>query len=146
MPSATFHHTATIDAPKDEVWVGLQDPDIWSAIGPVQKVWDPVVEDGVLMGFQWSTDIGGVVYEGTGTAAVQERPHRYELVLDTSEMAGAITIELTDSDPGSTTVDVGLELRSKGLLSSMFFPIVSRAIGDGLPDQVEDLATQLSAG
>jgi carbon monoxide dehydrogenase subunit G len=146
MPSATFHHTATIDAPKEDVWDGLQDPDIWSAIGPVQKVWDPVVEDGVLMGFQWSTDIGGVVYEGTGTATVQERPDRYELVLDTSEMAGAITIELTDGDPRGTIVDVGLELRSKGLLSSMFFPLVSRAVGDGLPDQVDDLAAQLSAG
>lgn len=146
MPSATFQHTTTIDASKEEVWDGLQNPDVWSAIGPVQEVWDPVVEDGVLTEFQWSTDLGGVIYNGTGTSTLRERPDRYELVLDTSEMSGSIGIDLSDANPGSTTVDVGLELRSKGLLSSMFFPIVTRAIGDGLPQQVEDLAAKLSSG
>jgi carbon monoxide dehydrogenase subunit G len=145
MPSATFHHSITIDAPADDVWDRLQTPEVWGSIGPVQNLWEPVVEDGVLAGFQWSTDIGGVVYKGTGTATIQDRPEQYQLVLDTSEMAGAITVDLSKGNQGGTIVDVTLELRSKGLLSSMFFPVVSRAIGGGLPDQVEDMAAQLSA-
>jgi len=145
MPAATFHHEITVDAPQEHVWDGLQDPAVWNSIGPVQNLWDPVIEDGVLTGFQWSTDIGGVVYKGTGKSVIQERPDRYRLILDTSEMAGTITVDLSPANPGGTIVDVTLELRSKGLLSAMFFPVVSRAIGGGLPDQVEDMAAQLSA-
>lgn len=144
MPSSTYRHAIAIDASPEQVWDGLQQPDVWSSIGPVQKVWDPIVADGVLDGFQWSTDIGGVVYEGTGTATVQERPDRYELVLDTSEMAGTIAVELSPANPGGTNAAVTVELRSKGLLSSMFFPLVSRAVSDGLPEQVEQMAAQLS--
>ena len=145
MPAATFHHTITINAPPDDVWDRLQKPEVWGSIGPVQNLWDPVIEDGVLAGFQWSTDIGGVVYNGTGTATIRDRPAQYQLVLDTSEMAGTITVDLSQGNPGGTIVVVTLELRSKGLLSSMFFPVVSRAIGGGLPDQVEAMAPQLSA-
>ena len=145
MPSATFRHTIAIDAPPDEVWDRLQEPDIWRSVGPVQNLWDPVIEDGVLAGFQWSTDIGGVVYKGTGTATIQDRPDQYQLVLDTSEMAGTITVDLSQGNPDGTIVDITLELRSKGLLSAMFFPVVSRAIGGGLPGQVEDMSAQLSA-
>ncbi len=145
MPSATFRHVIAIDAPPDDVWDRLQNPEVWGSIGPVQNLWDPVIEDKVLAGFQWSTDIGGVVYKGTGTATIQDRPDQYQLVLDTSEMAGTITVDLSKGNRGETIVDVTLELRSKGLLSSMFFPVVSRAIGGGLPAQVEDMASQLSA-
>ena len=77
--------------------------------------------------------------------AHEDRPAQYQLVLDTSEMAGTITVDLSQGNPGGTIVDVTLQLRSKGLLSSMFFPVVSRAIGGGLPDQVEAMAPQLSA-
>ena len=61
-------------------------------------------------------------------------------------MVGTITVDLSDGNPGGTIVDVSIELRSKGLLSSMFFPLVSKAIGDGLPDQVKDMAVQLGGG
>ena len=144
MLSATFQHTVTIDAPPNQVWDGLQDPDVWNSLGPVQKVWDPVTHDGVLTGFKWSTDIGGAVYEGTGTATVQDRPDRYQLLLDTSEITGTISVDLVDDRRGGTSVDVTVELRAKGLLSSMFFPVVSRAVGNGLPEQVMDMAVQLS--
>ena len=45
MPSSTFDYVVTIDAPPEKVWDGLQDPEVWSSIGPVQNLWDPVVED-----------------------------------------------------------------------------------------------------
>lgn len=125
------------------MWDGLQQADVWSSIGPVQRVWDPIVEDGVLNGFSWSTDIGGVVYEGTGTATEQRRPDRYQLVLEASEMGGTITVDLSPANPGGTHASVTVEVRSKGLLSGMFFPLVSRAVGGGLEQQVEELAAQL---
>jgi carbon monoxide dehydrogenase subunit G len=146
MPSATYRSSVTVDADRPAVWDRLQDPDIWRSIGPVQDLWNPELDDGELTGFQWSTDIGGVTYEGTGTATDRDRPSRYELVLDTSEMAGTISVDLAEANPGDgTAIDVTLELRSKGLLSSMFFPIVSKAVGEGLADQIQDLAARVDA-
>jgi carbon monoxide dehydrogenase subunit G len=145
MPSATYREDATIDADPERVWDGLQSAEVWSSLGPVQKVWDPIVEGGVLSGFKWSTEIGGVDYEGTGTATERRRPDRYQLVLDTSEMAGTITVDLAPANPGGTHASVTVELRSKGLLSTVFFPVVSRAVGDGLEQQVEEMAARLSA-
>lgn len=145
MPSATFSESVTIDANPAEVWDRLQDPDIWATLGPVQKVWDPVVEDGVLQGFDWSTNIGGKVYDGTGKATEHQRPDLYKIVLDTSEMAGTITAEISPGNPGGTEAVVEIEIRSKGLLSSMFFPAIKNAIGSGFPDQVADMGATISS-
>lgn len=145
MPSATFTETVTIDADLANVWDQLQEPDVWESLGPVQQVWDPITEDGVLTGFTWSTNIGGKVYEGTGKAVSHERPNRYELLLDTSEMSGTITADLSAANPGGTDAVVAIELKSKGLLSSMFFPAIKNAIGAGFPQQVSDMGARLSA-
>ena len=146
MPSATFTETVTIDADPANVWDQLQEPDVWASLGPVQKVWDPIFDEGVLTGFTWSTDIGGKTYEGTGTAVSHQRPDRYELLLDTSEMSGTITADLTAANPGGTEAIVAIELKSKGLLSSMFFPAIKNAIGNGFPEQVSDMGARLSSG
>ena len=145
MPSATFSESVAIDVDPPEVWDQLQEPDVWASLGPVQKVWDPIIEDGVLTGFTWSTDIGGKVYEGTGKVLDHHRPDRYQLVLDTSEMAGTITAELSSGNPGGTDAVVEIEIRSKGLLSSMFFPAIRNAIGSGFPEQVSDMGIRLSS-
>ena len=145
MPSATFSESVAINVNPPEVWDQLQEPDVWASLGPVQKVWDPIVEDGVLTGFTWSTDIGGKVYEGTGKVLDHDRPDRYQLLLDTSEMAGTITAGLSPGNPGGTDAVVEIEIRSKGLLSSMFFPAIKNAIGSGFPEQVSDMGVRLSS-
>ena len=102
------------------------------------------MEDGVLLTFKWSTDIGGKVYEGVGTALEHDRPDRYVLDLDAGEMAGKISTDLSAGNPGGTDVVVSIELRSKGMLSSLFFPAIKRAVGSGFPDQVAGMASQLA--
>lgn len=144
MPSATFSESVAINVDPPKVWDQLQEPEVWASLGPVQKVWDPIAEDGVLTGFTWSTDIGGKVYEGTGKVLGHHRPDRYQLLLDTSEMAGTITVELSPGNPGGTDAVVEIEIRSKGLLSSMFFPAIRNAIGSGFPQQVSDMGARLS--
>ena len=145
MPSATFSESVAIDVDPPAVWDQLQEPDVWASLGPVQRVWDPIIEDGVLTGFTWSTDIGGKIYEGTGKALEHQRPDRYQLLLDTSEMAGTITAALSADNPGGTMAVVEIEIRSKGLLSSMFFPAIKNAIGSGFPDQVRNMGVRLSS-
>jgi len=144
MPTATFTESIAISAAPTDVWDRLQEPGIWATVGPVQKVWDPAIDEGVLTTFKWSTDIGGKIYEGIGTALNHERPANYRIVLDTSEMAGTINVDLVDGNPGGTLATVSIEIRSKGLLSSMFFPAIRNAIGSGFPDQVADMGTRLS--
>jgi hypothetical protein len=143
MPSATFTETVTIDAAPSDVWDRLQSPSIWESVGPVQKVWDPTIENGVLLLFKWSTNIGGKVYEGVGTALEHDRPNRYVLDLDAGEMAGKITSVLSSGNPGGTEAEVSIELRSKGMLSSLFFPAIKNAVGAGFPDQVADMGNEL---
>lgn len=145
MPSATFSETVVIDADPAAVWDRLQEPDIWASLGPVERVWDPIIEDGVLTGFAWSTDIGGREYEGTGKALDHARPDCYRLVLDTSEMAGTITARLSPDGHDGTEAVVEIHIRSKGLLSSLFFPAVRNAIGSGFPNHVSDLGARIAA-
>lgn len=145
MPSATFTESVAIGASPTSVWDRLQDPSTWASVGPVQRVWAPVIEDGMLTDFKWSTDIGGKTYDGTGTAIEHDRPTHYRLILDTSEMAGTITVDLSNGNPEGTVANVSMELRSKGMLSSMFFPAIKNAIGSGFPDQVVDMGRRLGA-
>ena len=143
MPSATFTENVTIDAAPADVWDRLQVPGIWEAVGPVEKVWNPSVEDGVLESFEWSTNIGGKVYNGVGTAVTHDRPGHYRILLDTSEMSGEVDVVLTPANPGGTNAVVSIELRSKGMLSSLFLPAIKNAVGSGFPDQVVDMGAQL---
>jgi hypothetical protein len=143
VPSATFTETIDVHAVPEDVWDRLQVPGIWASVGPVQKVWDPTIDDGVLRNFKWSTNIGGKVYEGVGTALEHDRPHRYVRDLDAGEMAGKISTDLTAGNPGGTTAEVSIELRSKGMLSSLFFPAIKNAVGSGFPEQVADMGAQL---
>jgi len=145
MPSATFTETVAIDAAPEVVWDRLQTPGVWASVGPVQEVWEPEIIDGVLERFQWSTNIGGKVYKGVGTATAHDRAGHYRLLLDTSEMSGEINVELSEGNPGGTHAVVAIELRSKGLLSSMFFPAIKNAIGSGFPDQVAEMAVRLES-
>ncbi len=144
MPSATFTETVEINATPGEVWDRLQEPSIWQSVGPVQKVWDPTIENGVLQTFKWSTNIGGKEYKGDGKALDHTRPGHYKLLLDTSEMSGTISVDLTPGNPGGTNAVVAMELKSKGMLSSMFFPAIKKAVGSGFPQQIADMVTELS--
>jgi hypothetical protein len=56
---------------------------------------------------------------------------------------GITTVELEPRHDG-TSVSVTLEVESRGLLSSMFFPIIASAIGNGLPAAVDEFAQGLS--
>jgi hypothetical protein len=70
-----------------------------------------------------------------------------KLELDGGEVVGVLTTSLTpNAAPDHTTVEVALEVSSRGTLSAMFFPLIADAIDRGLPGQVEAFATRLSGG
>ena len=140
MPSATFTHTAPLSTDIDTAWSRLQSEDTWAGIGPVSSVSDAVHDpDGTLRSFKWSADLGGKRYPGTARTVEAEASTRLVLEMDTSEIGGTVTAEL--AHVGSTShVTVTISLRTKGMLSAMFFPAIKQALASGFRQQVDDLA------
>jgi hypothetical protein len=58
-------------------------------------------------------------------------------------MGGLISTDVGDEADEGTDVCVNIELRSQGMMSSLFFPAIKKAVGSGFPGQVEDLARSL---
>jgi len=66
------------------------------------------------------------------------------LEVDASEVSGTIAVQLEEPKPRTTIVSARLVLEAHGVLSSIFFPIVSQAIGEGLPAQLEAFARRFT--
>lgn len=145
MPSQTFTHEATTSAPVDEVWAALDRPETWEAVGGVDRVYDPVVDaDGRLQGFSFDTRAGGKAYRGTATPHERVEGRKMAWHVKNPEVYGVTSVELEPGGAG-TRIAVRLEVESAGLLSSMFFPIIAGAIGNGLPRAVDEFAAELGS-
>lgn len=143
MPSATFTHTATAHAPAESVWTALDTPDVWEGIPGVERVIDPVIDEGArLRGFSFETTAGGRRYLGRATPHVRVEGEAMGWQIESPEVRGVVRVDLSPLDSG-TSVKVSLEVESAGMISAMIFPMIARAIGDGLPDAVERFAAGL---
>ena len=140
MPSATFTHTVIVEADQARSWSALQRPSTWENIGPVASVTNPAHgEDGTLLSFDWIATVGSKAYPGVAETTSYDVPERFELTMDTSEIAGDVIATVTPHDEGSSVM-VEITFRTKGMLSAMFFPAIKQALSTGFPQQIEDLA------
>lgn len=129
----------------DEAWAALDRPLTWEAIGGVDRVYDPVVDaEGRLQGFSFDTRAGGKTYIGAATPHERVEGRKMAWRIETSEVHGVTSVELEPGDDW-TRITVRLEVQSAGLLSSMFFPIIAGAIGNGLPRAVDEFAAGLGS-
>ena len=143
MAQATFSHTVHVSSSVQDAWDTLQDHQTWANIGPVSSVSNPVNQpDGVLASFDWVADVGAKAYKGKAWVTDYEIPARYELTMDTSEIAGDVVATVVPAGDG-TDVTITITFRTKGMLSAMFFPAIKGALASGFPQQVEDLAAGL---
>lgn len=140
MPSASFSHAASVSTPAEAVWDRLQAVDAWADIGPLDKVWDAVHDGERLESYKWRTTVGPTSYDGRATVISSERPNLMRLELDAGEVAGSLQTHMSENGDGSTKLVVTLEVVSRGMLSTLFFPVLSEAVGRGLPQQVEQFA------
>jgi len=140
VPSETFTHTAVAQAPTDSVWAALDLPSTWESIGGIDKVVDPIVDsDGRLQGFSFDSIVAGKSYRGEATPAGRDEGRLIGWDIQNSEIAGTITVVLSP-DAEETNINVTLGVESRGLLSGMFFSVVSKTIGSGLPRSVDEFA------
>ena len=144
MPSETFTHRATAAAGIQEVWAALDQPSTWESIQGIDRVTDPEVDaDGRLQGFSFDSVVAGTAYRGTATPALREEGRLMAWEIENSEITGRIEVLLGDLGE-RTQLDVTLEAASKGMLSSMFFPVISKAIGNGFPRSVDEFAASFT--
>lgn len=141
MPSDTFSHTVRVDATPESVVAALQAAATWKGIGPIDDVWDATHEGADLTGFRWSAHAAGKSWEGTATRKDDQKPGTMALDLDSSEIAGVITVSYVPDD-GGTALTVDLFARSKGVLAGMFWGVVADALRSGLPTQIEAFGRQ----
>jgi hypothetical protein len=145
MAQATFSHTVNVAVSSETAWSALQDHETWANIGPVSSVSNPVNQsDGVLKSFDWVAMVGSKAYDGKAWVTDYDLMSRYELTMDSSEIAGDVVATIA---PVDDTCDVTIEItfRTKGMLSAMFFPAIKGALASGFPQQVEDLAVAVEA-
>lgn len=143
MPSMSISHAVALNTPIEDAWSKLQLEETWAGIGPISYVSNPRHNgDGTLAGFAWGANVGGKMYPGTATTVEATAPTLLVLDMDTSEIGGRITAELTRT--GATCqITVTMDVTTKGMLSAMFFPAIKGALNSGLPQQVEELATRI---
>ena len=95
MPSASYTHSAPVNATPEVVWARLQEADAWERIGPINDVWDAEhSDDGQLKSFRWSTHAAGRDWSGSATTIEAEAPETMVVDLDTSEVKGAIAVRI----------------------------------------------------
>lgn len=128
----------------DEVWEALDQPRTWEAIGGVDRIVDPRIDEkGRLMGFSFETIAAGRRYVGEATPHERVEGETMAWAIRNQEIRGVTKVDL-ESGEGGTAITVTLQVESAGLLASMFFPVIATAIGHGLPRSVDTFAASLA--
>ena len=121
----------------------MQQPDTWAGLGPIERIWDPAWEDGVLSSFQWHAQAGPRKVDGVATTR-QALPEELMVIdLAGGGFSGTLSTELALGAGDQTDAHVVLALGTDDMLLSLVFGIVADAIKKGLPEQVEQLATRV---
>ena len=123
------------------IWTALQAAETWVGFGLMDAVTGAVVHEGRLVSFDWTATAGGSRHRGTATVGESIPGEHMVLELDSSEIAGTITVTLVP-DGDTTAMTVTLTARSRGLLAGMFWGVVSDALERGLPRQVDQFAAR----
>ncbi|HKZ28122.1 MAG TPA: SRPBCC family protein [Acidimicrobiia bacterium] len=139
-----FTHTVHVNAPPERAWTILQEPETWGGIAGVQRVFDASHHpDGTLRSYRFLAQAGMKPYEGSARTVQADAPVLMVVTVDAAEIEGTITTELQPSNPHGTDMTVSLGIRARGILASLFLPIVSQAIGSGFSRQIDEIARRI---
>ncbi len=133
-----FRHSATSPLDVDAVWTQLQKPDKWKAMGGIDEIHDPRIEEDLLKGFAFTSRIAGTAYRGRATTTEAVHLEKMVVDVDTSELKAVLTVELTPID-ASTRLDVTMRLSSKSFLASMMWVLIASTVGSGLPERTAEM-------
>ncbi|MFZ0493091.1 MAG: SRPBCC family protein [Acidimicrobiia bacterium] len=139
-----FTHGVKVDADLTHAWEVLQDPETWGLIAGVERVYDAHhFPNGALRDYKFTVRTAGRAYEGIAHTHDAHEPTLMAVTIDTSEVLGTISVELSPSNPGGTYMTASLKMHPKGLLSLVVFPIISMAVGNGFAEQIDAIAARM---
>lgn len=142
--SETFHHQTIVRADAGAVWDALQQASVWENIAGVSEVTNPRHhDDGRLAGYDLVVDAGPSRIRGTSTVIESRTPSLMRQRIDSSEIAGVLTTELSVEELDMTALNVTIELRARGFMSMMAMPLITQVVRSGLPEQITSFATRL---
>ena len=145
MARESFSHSTVVNAPRARIWGALDDPETWNAVAGVERVHEPIVDaKGRLQGFKFDTIVAGKAYEGIASPHARSEGEALSWDIANSQITGVIKVELEDVT-GGTLLEVGVEMEARGMLSRMFFGTISKVVGNGLPNTVNDMARMFEA-
>ena len=143
VPTDVFDHSAQSHAPVERVWIHLQDPQKWQAMGGIDRISDPRFGDqGHLEGFQFVSNIGGRNYRGTAVTVTADPHDRMIVDVDTTEIGARLTVDLSPANHGGTQLDVQMQVTSKTFLASMMWGLIAYTVGSSLPQRVQEMVDQ----
>ena len=125
------------------MWSALDDPLTWEGISGVDRVTDSTRdESGRLAAFSFETTIGGRPYRGVARPGERVEGSRVVWLIQSPDVGGSIDVSLAPLEIG-TLVTVALTVSVDGFLASMFFPVITQALGRGFPEAVEEFVARL---
>jgi len=143
VPTDVFDHSAESRAPVERVWIHLQDPQKWQAMGGIDRISDPSFGDeGHLQGFDFVSTIAGRDYRGTAVTVTADPHDRMVVDVDTNEIGARLTVDLSPADDGGTRLDVRMQVTSKTFLATMMWGLIASTVGASLPQRVQEMVAQ----
>lgn len=139
----SFRSDATTAAQPAEVWKALQRPETWGTIGGVRRVEAATYDDANnLMGYEFVVEIAGTEHRGVATRSSAKPDREMVMDIDSPQVTGQIQVTLASDDVG-TLVRVSMTMSPTGFLSSLVFPVITRAVVAGFDETVASFVEQL---
>jgi hypothetical protein len=141
--SEYFFHRALVATHVERVWRELQKPSTWKQIGGVDEISDEQFDEHQdLVGYRFTIVIAGTDYQGVATRTLAERGKLMVMSIDSSQLTGEIGVALAP-DGQTTGIELSMAMASKGLLASMFFPAIVKAVAGGFDATAAEFVNSL---
>jgi len=129
-----------------EAWRALQDPQTWAAIAGVDQINDVgYAADGSLAGYAFKVTVGIHTIRGSAKTVEAVAPRLMRLAISSAELTGWVQAAIGETFAGSPELTVSLSMRPRGLLATMFYPIIVQTAGSEFPGQVRRFVDGLNA-
>jgi hypothetical protein len=134
MAREQFFHRARASNQVEVVWKELQRPSTWAQIGGVERLSEERFnQNGELLGYRFAIIVGGSEYLGTATRSAAIKEKYMVMQIDSTQVRGEISVGL-EPEGDATWVALSLSIASKGLFSSMLFPLIVKGVAGGFDD------------
>ena len=123
----------------------MDDVETWKKIPGVDQIVASEADDsGRLESFTFEATMGGRAYRGQARRRDRVEGEHISWAITSPDISGAIAVDLEPADAG-TAITVALTVTVEGFLASMFFPVITQALGRGFPGAVEEFAADFDA-